>query len=208
MIIQNAIMIVEDWPEVSFLVSSHVHDFKTHTFHNGMSVSVDGGHDYIRRCYPPKLAGYGTKYMEFNLDDTEPFHTIKHRLLWGTRGLDGHQPLKWVRLMDCTSDHLQAILDYPYPTNKRLSSLYKKVIKDILAKDKHVMYKSNICKRKVAWITPKFYIHKAFRPKHQFMNPTLCVANLSDQDSHRLSRIRWTNVTCPACLSKRIHNDF
>jgi hypothetical protein len=198
MIIQNAVMIVEDWPKYSFLVSSHVHDFQTHEFHDGTSVSVDGGHDYIRRCYPQNYAGYGTKYMEYSLDDTEPFSVIKQKLLWGTRGKDGFQPLKWVRLIDCDADHLQAILDYPYTVNKRLSPLYKEVIKDILANDKHVVVKP-----------PKRFIHKAARPKYHFMNPTVCAnMNLSDADAHKYSRTRWTNVTCPDCLKKRKHNDF
>jgi hypothetical protein len=31
-------------------------------------------------------------------------------LLWGTYGKSGKEPLKWVRLIDCETDHLQAIL--------------------------------------------------------------------------------------------------
>lgn len=198
MIIQNAVMITEEWPEQIFLVSSHVHDFRTHVFRDGTSISVDGGHDYIRRCHPVNFAGYGTKYVDFNLDDREPFFTIKHKLLWGTRGKDGRQPLKWVRLMDCSAEHLQAILDYPYTDGKQLTPLYKEVIKDILAKDKHV-----------APAPPKRYIHKAARPKYHYMNPTVCAnLNMSDEDAHKYSRTRWVNVTCPVCLRKRPHNDF
>jgi hypothetical protein len=200
MIIQNAIMIVEDWPEVSFLVSVHVHDYQSHTFHDGTSVAVDGGHDYIRRCYPPKMKGYGTKYMDYSLDDQEPFDTIKHKLLWGTRGKDGFQPLKWVRLIDCDAKHLQAILDYPYTVGKQLHPIYKEVIKDILVNNK-----------KVAPAPPRQrrYIHKAARPKYHYMNPTVCSnLNMSDVDAQKHSRTRWTNVTCPECLKKRKHNDF
>lgn len=31
-------------------------------------------------------------------------------MLWGTYGLGGLGPLRWVKLIDCTTDHLQSIL--------------------------------------------------------------------------------------------------
>ncbi len=32
------------------------------------------------------------------------------RAVWGTYGKSGQEPLKWVRLMDCSTEHLEAIL--------------------------------------------------------------------------------------------------
>jgi hypothetical protein len=29
---------------------------------------------------------------------------------WGTRGKSGHEPLDWVKLIDCETEHLEAIL--------------------------------------------------------------------------------------------------
>ena len=202
-IIQNAVMIIEDWPDVSFLVSSHVHDFRTHTFHDGTSISVDGGRDYIKRCGPPNWAGLGTKWMEFNLDDKEPFIVIKNRLLWGTRGKDGRQPHKWVRLMDCSTEHLQAILD-----TQAISPLYRDVIKSIMEVEKGVMPappKKPIQTRNILNVAKQTtpYIHKAVRPKYPYINPTLCCANIDERAAHVNSRTRWKNVTCPACLKLR-----
>jgi len=188
-------MIIEDWPDVSFLVSSHVHDFRTHTFHDGTTISVDGGRDYIKRCGPPNHAGYGTKWMEYSLGGAEPLDVIKQKLLWGTRGKDGKQPFRWVRLIDCSAEHLQAILD-----TQIISSLYRDVIKSIMETEKGVM---------PAPPKPKeSYIHKAARPKYDYINPTLCCANIDERSAHVNSRTRWKNVTCPKCLRKRKHNDF
>lgn len=47
---------------------------------------------------------------------------------WGTFGGDGKQPLKWVRLIDCSTEHLLNILR----TQFYISTLYVKVINLIL----------------------------------------------------------------------------
>ena len=129
MIIQNAVRILEG-NEPSYLISSNRHDFKTHTFEDGTSISVDGGNDYIRRCGNFEVKGI--KYEDWSLDDSAPFKTIKDRLLWGTYGKNGKGPFKYVRLVECETEHLQAILTYKYPPNKPLNPLYKMVIQDIL----------------------------------------------------------------------------
>lgn len=35
---------------------------------------------------------------------------LKKKVMWGTYGKFGEEPLKWVRLIDCSTDHLQAII--------------------------------------------------------------------------------------------------
>lgn len=58
---------------------------------------------------------------------------------WGTFGKDGIDPLKYVRLMDCSTEHLQAILaTQPHIDNcKACGFTYREIIKDIL-KDRGV----------------------------------------------------------------------
>jgi hypothetical protein len=133
-IIQNAIKIVESYPEEVFLVSAHRHDFKQHVFKNGETIFVDGGNEYIRRggsalgngFFPAK--GYAELWVDWSLSDDIPLDVIAQKLLWGTRGKDGKQPLKYVRLASCETDHLQAILK----NVPNLSDLYNQVINLII----------------------------------------------------------------------------
>jgi len=128
MIIQNAVKIMENFPDEYFLVSAHRHDYKTYTFKNGNSVSVDGGDSYYRRATSGNSdKGYGTLWMEWCVDDTEPLYAIKGKLLWGTYGKNGKSPLKYVLLKNCETAHLKMILKQP-----ELGKLYSKVIKSIL----------------------------------------------------------------------------
>ena len=46
------------------------------------------------------------------------------------------------------------------------------------------------------------YMHKAVRPKKDYINPTLCRVRLKDEASaHKNSVTRWDKVTCPHCLA-------
>lgn len=137
MLIQNAIKITENHPEETFLVSANRHDFKQHTFKNGKTVAVDGGTEYVRRCYTDK-SDYGTDWMEWCVDDTEPLYAIKEKLLWGSHGKSGKEPLKYVLLKNCESEHLENIIIHlkelvaKRPAWKKSATLYNKVIKSIL----------------------------------------------------------------------------
>lgn len=52
-------------------------------------------------------------------------------------------------------------------------------------------------------------IHKAVRPKKDYLNPTLCCTKFKDDDityynqnyAHQFSRIEWNKVTCKKCLA-------
>jgi len=57
-----------------------------------------------------------------------PFSPSLEGLLWGTYGKFGTSPLKWVKLEDCKSEHLQAILD----TQKQIPANYTEAIHSIL----------------------------------------------------------------------------
>lgn len=63
-------------------------------------------------------------------------------------------------------------------------------------------------------MTSKRVIHKAVRPKRDYINPTLCVegwqrmqTGLYDGEdnlvAHKASRTSWAKVTCKACLKLR-----
>lgn len=53
----------------------------------------------------------------------------KETALWGTYGKSGSEPLRWVRLVDCETDHLLAIVR----TQPQLPAGYLAIIHDILA---------------------------------------------------------------------------
>lgn len=58
----------------------------------------------------------------------EELKKLMYVLRWGTYGYDGKSPLTWVRLVDCSSDHLQNILK----TQAHISPFYEFVIRFIL----------------------------------------------------------------------------
>lgn len=196
MIVQNAIVITENWPEVTYLVSSFRHDFKEYTFKNGKTIFVDGGRDYYRRggsvLGTSGHGGYGVLWMEYCIDDNEPIYAIKKKLLWGTFGKNKKGPFKWVRLADCDVEHLHNILK-----TQPISPLYRKVIQELIDDAGRKDYKV------IERVDLQTAIHKAKRPMYQYVNPTVCGAPLNALDAHKLSRTRWKNVTCSECLRLR-----
>ena len=56
------------------------------------------------------------------------FEIAKANAVWGTYGKNSDQPLTWKRLVDCETDHLQAILR----TQGGLSMTYMEIIHSIL----------------------------------------------------------------------------
>ena len=120
-IIQNAIKIVDEG-EIIYLPSLSRHDFRTYTFKNGESVSVDGGVDYCRRAYITK-----DNWLDWSLTEIDNFETVCHRLLWGTYGKNGDEPLKYLPLCELEKSHLESILK-----TQKVGALYEKVIKHLL----------------------------------------------------------------------------
>jgi hypothetical protein len=103
------------------ITSTHVHDMSVCGCDN--RAMTDGGGDYVR-CGAVDMS----KISSLALYENTGFDTKKENLIWGTYGKDGTEPLKWVKLIDCTSDHLQAILD----NVRGIGPLHTKVIKVIL----------------------------------------------------------------------------
>ena len=101
-IIQNAIYIIES---DTFLVSCDRHDFQSYKMEDGTEVFIDGGHDYFRTGNIDH-----TNVHPFFLTTGSSVTDVIEKLLWGTYGKDCEQPFKWVRLIDCESEHLNNIL--------------------------------------------------------------------------------------------------
>lgn len=99
-IVRNAIQT----PDGTVIESRHVHDYQTHTDANGKTYMVDGGLDYLRRN-----AHSDQVDLSVSLDDGH--EAVREAVTWGTRGPDGDQPLKFVKLCDMDTDHIEACLE-------------------------------------------------------------------------------------------------
>ena len=117
-LIRNAIQT----PDGTILESRHRHDYKTHKDENGETYMIDGGLDYIRTTInktPPKsLAVY----------DSDPHELKRGACLWGTRGINGDQPLRYISVADMDTSHLEAVI----LTQQHLLPQFKQVMLDEL----------------------------------------------------------------------------
>jgi hypothetical protein len=108
MMIRNAIRT----PDGTILESNSRHDYKSHIdTTNGHTYIVDGGLDYRRRSV-------GVPYEELSVSLDDSFEKVREALTWGSRGINGDQPLTQIRLCDMTTDHIRAVLracPYAYP---------------------------------------------------------------------------------------------
>ena len=93
-------------PDGTVLVSYHRHDYVTHLDINGDEYSTDGGIDYLHRSVNKIPA------EDLSLYDDEPFEKIREIIHRGGRGIDGKQPLKYVKLSEVDDKWLEAIIDY------------------------------------------------------------------------------------------------
>ena len=97
------------WPAADiYLKSTHTHDFTGHTMVIAgieTDLSIDGGCSYRR-----VVSSGNPVYEDFSLWSDSPFEEVCRKMLWGTFGPKGDQPLRWVPLKECETDHLQAIL--------------------------------------------------------------------------------------------------
>lgn len=108
-------------PDGTILVSYHRHDYKTHLDANGETYIIDGGLDYIRTSVNKIPA------EDLSLYDDEPFEVIREHVFRGGRGIDGKQPLKYVKLSEVNDEWLGAIIDYEEerrPNNPQLKWYY------------------------------------------------------------------------------------
>lgn len=117
-LIQNAMKCLEC---DTIIQSRSRHDYVECGCPNGSM--VDGGLVYAR------YGGHDLKKLEsFIIDHKTPFEEVKEKLVWGTYGKKGDQPLKYVPLINCTTDHLHAILK----NVKNLGPMHEAVMVSIL----------------------------------------------------------------------------
>jgi hypothetical protein len=100
-ITQNAIQT----PDSTYLVSSHVHDYKEHKDANGGLYIVDGGYDYIRRSGQ-------VDYENLTLMSDDPFELAREKLIWGSYGKSGKEGLHYIRLKDMEEGHIANVIQY------------------------------------------------------------------------------------------------
>jgi hypothetical protein len=96
-IIQNAVKVKD-----KILNSAYTHDYQEYD-----GVMIDGGTDYLKRS---DNVDTRNDVEDLTLTVDSPKSEIVNKLVWGTRGELGILPLKWVKLKDCTTGHLEAIL--------------------------------------------------------------------------------------------------
>ena len=90
-------------PDGTILESRHRHDYRTHTDANGKTYIIDGGLDYCRH------SGHkDQKWVGCYLEDGH--EKVRTHLTWGTYGPNRDQPLRYIRLCDMETDHIQACL--------------------------------------------------------------------------------------------------
>src|SRR5580693_10312137 len=89
-------------PDGTELVSHNRHDYVTHTDANGKHYMLDGGLDYVRSSITPDAV-----YTQ--LTDSDPFEAVRERFTRGSRGREMNEPLRYVKLCEMTSEHLDAV---------------------------------------------------------------------------------------------------
>lgn len=104
-----------------YFVSTHVHELVKYTDEEGKSFFVDGGNEYFR-CGGDKSVE--DKIVRFGLTSSSRLKDIRDKLLWGSRGKDGKQPMEFRPIKSLTLSHLKNIKkNCPYA-----SRVVKKVV--------------------------------------------------------------------------------
>lgn len=118
-LIQNAVKIY-DGGLIVYLTSSYRHDYVTYKGVSG-SVSVDGGLDYAKRAYDTDDS---LRWEEWSLYEDSTLDEMVNMMIWGTRGKKNDEPLKYVLLNECETDHLENIIKY---RERRLDDIAKSI---------------------------------------------------------------------------------
>ena len=100
-IIRNALQT----PDGTILESKSRHDYKEYEdTTNGKTYIVDGGLDYIRRSVHSDQVD-----LSVTLDDDH--EAVREAMTWGTYGINGDQPLTYIKLKDMSLEHIHACLE-------------------------------------------------------------------------------------------------
>ena len=107
-------------PDGTILQSYNRHDCKVHKDAvTGETYMIDGGLDY-HRSYVNEVRA--TPLMVYADDKHED---IREGFCWGTRGIDGKDPVKYVPLKDLTAEHINAILETQYQITDWLRRMFQ-----------------------------------------------------------------------------------
>lgn len=135
-IIQNAFRVKN-----KILHSTHVHACrmtKVKTIAGKYQIfGIDGGLEYFR--YTTNLEYKNIKQLlketdfeDLRLTTDNSIEEIKNKLLWGTFGKNKDHELKWIKLINCETEHLQNII-----STQEIPPLYKYIIDLILEERKN-----------------------------------------------------------------------
>lgn len=94
-------------PDGTILYSRHRYDYQSHLDENGKTYFTDGGLEYVR------CSSHGDEIHHCVWDD-DNFDKVREAVEWGTYGPKEDQPLKYVRLCDMETKHIEAILKNDY----------------------------------------------------------------------------------------------
>jgi hypothetical protein len=101
----------------TLVISHSTHDFKSCTCKN---LSVDGGRAYLKRSWSRMW-----DYEEESIYSDAPFEIIRQHLYNASRGIDGKQPLTYIKLCDIDDQYLDNIIAYQEENNYTNSIDYK-----------------------------------------------------------------------------------
>lgn len=104
-IIQNAVYVPS---QRTYYVSAHVHDFIPFSVGDEEHF-IDGGTDYFRSTLLDS-AKADKLVVDYCLTSANTLDEIRQKLLWGTYGKDGRQPLAWLPISELSVEHLGALI--------------------------------------------------------------------------------------------------
>ncbi len=105
-LIQQAVYVPE---QDAYYVSAHQHDFVHIELADGKVYQLDGGLAYTRRGGDLRELRASGRVIDLTLTTDSPIEEVRRRLLWGSRGPKGDQPLTYRPIAMLTLDHLRAI---------------------------------------------------------------------------------------------------
>jgi hypothetical protein len=95
-------------PDGTELFSRHRHDYIEYTDKNGKTYIIDGGLDYCRTTVHDDQ-------VSLILYDDEPHEVQREVVVWGTYGISGREPLRYVPVKDMETTHIERVLNICSP---------------------------------------------------------------------------------------------
>jgi hypothetical protein len=91
-------------PDGTMLQSYYGHDFKTYIDANGKEYMVDGGLYYQR-----SNVHHDAPHQDACVYSDDPHEVIRDAFHWGTYGIEGKLPIRWVPLCALSNKHIHNI---------------------------------------------------------------------------------------------------